>query len=105
MFVGFSALLYIIEVLRARDIGANTKLKLIYTGDIITSYLFLFILRVSILLVIIYWNTIWIKLIPLIYLIYVLVNFLNADGVLRKHENWEQTLYDLKRKYYRIPFT
>lgn len=97
MFVGFSALLYIIEVLRARDIGANTKLKLIYTGDIITSYLFLFILRVLILLVIIYWNTIWLKLIPLTY---VLVNFLNADGVLRKHENWEQTLYELKKKYY-----
>lgn len=97
MFVGFSALLYIIEVLRARDIGANTKLKLIYTGDIITSYLFLFILRVLILLVIIYWNTIWLRLIPLIY---VLVNFLNADGVLRKHENWEQTLYELKKKYY-----
>jgi hypothetical protein len=89
--------LYIIEVLRARDIGANTKLKLIYTGDIITSYLFLFILRVLILLVIIYWNTIWLKLIPLTY---VLVNFLNADGVLRKHENWEQTLYELKKKYY-----
>ena len=97
MFVGFSALLYIIEVLIARDIGANTKLKLIYTGDIITSYLFLFILRVLILLVIIYWNTIWLKLIPLTY---VLVNFLNADGVLRKHENWEQTLYELKKKYY-----
>lgn len=104
MFVGFSALLYIIEVLRARDIGANTRLKLIYTGDIITSYLFLFILRVLILLVIIYWNTIWLRLIP-IPLIYVLVNLLNADGVLRKHENWEQTLYDLKQKYYRIPFT
>lgn len=102
MFVGFSALLYIIEVLRARDIEANTKLKLIYTGDIITSYLFLFILRVLILLVIIYWNTIWIRLIPITY---VLVNCCNADGVLRKHENWEQTLYDLKRKYYRIPFT
>ena len=97
MFVGFSALLYIIEVLRARDIEANTRLKLIYTGDIITSYLFLLILRVLIILVIIYWNTIWIRLIPLTY---VLVNFCNADGVLRKHENWEQTLYELKKKYY-----
>ena len=28
------------------------------------------------------------------------MNFLNADGVLRKHENWEQTLYELKKKYY-----
>lgn len=103
MFVGFSALLYIIEVLRFRDIKANTRLKLIYTGDIITSYLFLFILRVLILLVIIYWNTTWIRLIPLLY---VIVNFLNADGVFRKHdENWKQTLYDLKRKYYRTPFT
>lgn len=97
MFVGFSALLYIIEVLRARDIEANTRLKLIYTGDIITSYLFLFILRVLIILVIIYWNTIWIRLISLTY---VLVNFCNADGVLRKHENWKQTLYELKKKYY-----
>ena len=103
MFVGWGALLFVCNILKDKELEVNDKLQLIYTRQLISAYTFLFISRLIILLVIIFWGAWWIEVLIMFGGCYMCLNFINIFGVFKKYEddwNNKQTLYDLKQKYY-----
>ena len=104
MFIGFGALLHIIEVLRYRGLEPDYKLDLIYTRELLLAYLYLFIIRLLVFLVYMFWSTKFINtLLIQVLCIYICLNSFNIPEIFKKHKkDWKnkQTLYDLKQKYY-----